>query len=1043
MQWQRILLFFLFICNIETFAQLSVTPGSALSLTPTQFVQNNLVGTGITILPGATFNGSALLLNSGIRPLLQQNQIGSFTTQGGAAAQLGIDGGVILSSGKVQNAIAGAPTSNFANGGSDPDLYILAATDIFDKSVLEFDFIPETDLMNFRYVFSSVEFDTYCLQSFNDAFGLFLSGSGISGGMGFQNDAVNIAMLPDGSSFVNIHNICQADYENLGIGKYSWWNPEPRVYFSHHRFTFVYTASYPVTCGQTYHMKFAIGDAGDSGWDSDVFLEQNSFSSSSFTPETEFSNPQTGDLLVPGCSDVNLSYSISQPKLNDLIIDLIIDPTGTATQADILPNPFPAQVTIPAGQTQSTVIHLSALPIAVPGPDKLLVIKASATTCAILNSVTNNFSIKYNSPLSVDAPPFISCAGETPVLTATATGGQTFITSDDYHFLWSNGSTLSSISVNPGPGHHPYTVTVTDACNQALVVPTWVNVGTSPGPASAITGDSPICTPATGLAFSVDPIPGADDYLWSLPAGATITAGNNTNAILVNFGTNASSGNISVSGHSTYCGDGTGMVLPLVINPSPQPAGPITGVASVCQGTAITDYSIEPLSFITTYEWSVPQGVTVVSGSGTNTISCIFTSTAISGDFTVRGYNPDCIYGSSSSLYVTIKPLPANPGVISSANGSVVCQKGSGVVYSIPVISDASEYIWEFSGSGATLTPNGTTLNIDFSPAATSGVLTVKGRNSCGDGLVSAPFIITVKPKPTVIFSVCNSIITTKNGRPIVLKGGSPIGATGVYSGPGVSMVNPELYFFDPSNNSVIGGGVFNGVSNQVFYRYTNSQGCSDVQSMAISVFGSNANEPCPGVVKDHRDNNTYPTFLVGTGTNERCWMASNLNFGTLANQETIQTDNCINEKYCPGNVESGCALSGGYYQWNEIMEYQAGNNFQDICPGGWHIPSSQEWQEMIDEIARRSPGDGLAGSQLTDPNLLTGFHALLLGFYYMNHTWAFSPNTASFNAAMFWTSTLSNNKPLAHGLNRITQSVSRYESSNINAFQLRCIKNQ
>ena len=144
----------------ESRSQLTVNTGSAISMTPLQFVQTYLVGTGVTI-SNATYNGSADPLNSTNRtPLQYRDQVGSFTTSGGALTQLGIGGGVILSTGYVAKAIAPASPSDDMEGNnapfeSDPDLHILANSDINDKSVLEFDFIPVTNVITFKYVFSS------------------------------------------------------------------------------------------------------------------------------------------------------------------------------------------------------------------------------------------------------------------------------------------------------------------------------------------------------------------------------------------------------------------------------------------------------------------------------------------------------------------------------------------------------------------------------------------------------------------------------------------------------------------------------------------------------------------------------------------------------------------------------------------------------------------------------------------------------------------------------------------------------------------------
>ncbi|MDP1622595.1 MAG: choice-of-anchor L domain-containing protein [Bacteroidales bacterium] len=942
---------FVFVFPLESWGQLTVVQGSTISLTPQQFVETYLVGAGITI-SNAKYNGSTEPLNSTNRlPLKARDQIGSFANTGGAASQLGIDGGVILSTGFVGKAKAGSNPSDDMWGNSqpaesDPDLVILAGNTIHDKSVLEFDFVPQTDVVTFRYVFGSIEFDSFC-SSINDAFGLFLSGPGIAGGLGFVNDAVNIALLPNSTNYVTIFNICAADQGNLGNGVYSWWNVK-KDYFSYNRLTYVFTASYTVACNQTYHMKFAIGDASDGVLDSGVFLEQNSFTSNNVTSSVSFSNPLTGQLLVEGCSDVSLVYSIPQPHTTDLTVDVAIQSAGTATQADILPNPFPSHVTIPAGQLQSTPILIIPISDGLPEPVENLIIEGSTITCGITTVVTSEFSIKDFSPLSVNINNVIICIGSSTTLTPTITGGQPVLPANAYTYVWSNTATTASITVTPPAGIHLYSVTVTDACNQSAAKEITVEVRTVPGPAGIITGLNSTCVPVTGITYSIVPITGAESYSWTLPAGATITAGANTNSITVDFSSATASGTISVQGHNVICG-----------------------------------------------------------------------------------------FGTPSTLAVTINPLPGDAGTIVSTTGYEVCQNQTGFSYSVNAIPNASTYIWSYTGTGISMTNNGTDLIIDFSVTATSGILTVKAQNACGDGMPSPPFPINVKPIPTVGFTVCNSIATTKNSRPIMLKGGSPIGANGEYFGTGVIMAAPGSYVFDPGNSSVIGGTPSVGVVHQVTYRYTNSQGCYDDKTITISVYASNANDPCPGTVKDHRDGKIYPTFLEGSGVNARCWMSANLNYGTFTDHKIVQTDNCTLEKYCKENIAAQCGSSGGYYQWGEIMGYQENYMFQDICPGGWHVPTATEWQNLIDKLPNTTPGDGLAGSYLA---FQTGFNAMFNGIYYQNNTWSFT--TGSPSVTMFWTSTLAGTNPVARGVNTINTSVSKYNSSKASAFPVRCIKN-
>jgi hypothetical protein len=90
-----------------------------------------------------------------------------------------------------------------------------------------------------------------------------------------------------------------------------------------------------------------------------------------------------------------------------------------------------------------------------------------------------------------------------------------------------------------------------------------------PAAAGTITGTASVCQGQTGVGYSVPVITNATDYIWTLPAGATISAGFNTNSITVNFSASAVDGDITVKG-SNSCGTGTVSAnYPVTVNPIP------------------------------------------------------------------------------------------------------------------------------------------------------------------------------------------------------------------------------------------------------------------------------------------------------------------------------------------------------------------------------------------------------------------------------------------------------------------------------------------
>ncbi|MFZ4399455.1 MAG: cohesin domain-containing protein [Bacteroidales bacterium] len=79
--------------------------------------------------------------------------------------------------------------------------------------------------------------------------------------------------------------------------------------------------------------------------------------------------------------------------------------------------------------------------------------------------------------------------------------------------------------------------------------------GSYPLNAGSITGTTNVTQGQQGLVYSIPDIYAATDYIWTLPTGASIISGNNSNTITVNYSNSAVSGNITVKGHND-CGDG-------------------------------------------------------------------------------------------------------------------------------------------------------------------------------------------------------------------------------------------------------------------------------------------------------------------------------------------------------------------------------------------------------------------------------------------------------------------------------------------------------
>jgi hypothetical protein len=202
------------------------------------------------------------------------------------------------------------------------------------------------------------------------------------------------------------------------------------------------------------------------------------------------------------------------------------------------------------------------------------------------------------------------------------------------------------------------------------ITPTVLNITVTapPDQAGNITGPAIVCAGASGVAYSVPSINGALTYVWTLPPNATIATGAGSNAITVDYGTNAQAGNITVFGNNLCGNGGTSPAFTVTVNPLPDPAGTITGPNEVCDGALGVVYSVTSISNATGYTWTVPTGVNIVTGANTDSITVDFTPTAASGIITVVGTN-SCGNGiASPNFLVTVNPIPPAPVVTNTGD---------------------------------------------------------------------------------------------------------------------------------------------------------------------------------------------------------------------------------------------------------------------------------------------------------------------------------------------------------------------------------------
>ena len=114
------------------------------------------------------------------------------------------------------------------------------------------------------------------------------------------------------------------------------------------------------------------------------------------------------------------------------------------------------------------------------------------------------------------------------------------------------GTQTVTISFGASFTYGNITVKAENACGSGLAKT--LAVRSSLAAPGVVTGSTVVCANSTDNNYSILPVVGATSYIWTVPAGATITSGAGTNAIVVDFGTSVTGG-ITVKGVNA-CGNG-------------------------------------------------------------------------------------------------------------------------------------------------------------------------------------------------------------------------------------------------------------------------------------------------------------------------------------------------------------------------------------------------------------------------------------------------------------------------------------------------------
>jgi gliding motility-associated-like protein len=326
------LLAMLLFASFDGQAQFSVEPIPP-GWTAQQLVDSMLKGDGVQIT-NAKFNRSSAVIQGST-----SNCIGIFhnlhlfnASDYLSRPEAFYPSGIIMTTGAISKAttssgnVPATPSNRTADGVAfDNDLVGVTTGGLKSLTLLEFDFVSNSALVQFNYIFASVEYPSYVFTGYNDVFAFHISGLDPVNAPAQMKR--NIALIPNTIFPVTINTVNNGNSGQGGTA--STMSPSaanPEYFFDNRSSAYTNTIKYGgftvdlvasaiiVSCyNQPYHMSLSIADVSDNDYQSAMFLKKGSFKS----PEIligQTSEIANNDTILAECNPVFIDFRLPQPN---------------------------------------------------------------------------------------------------------------------------------------------------------------------------------------------------------------------------------------------------------------------------------------------------------------------------------------------------------------------------------------------------------------------------------------------------------------------------------------------------------------------------------------------------------------------------------------------------------------------------------------------------------------------------------------------------------------------------------------------------------
>lgn len=773
-----------------------VNVSAQITINNTLYTTNQLVN-GVLVPSGSGTTISNVTF-SGVYNNSSKYQVGYFSTATTTLAQMGFSSGVVLTTGNTTDIpltlgsnpqAAGQMSTGYVSctpgevrqtgtcGVLINDLDVLAgSSNYYNAAILEFDFVPVSTVVQFRYIFGSEEytdnsgFINYQCSSYNDKFGFLISGPGIAGGQGFTNNARNIARLANGSE-VSINSVNGGTVGSSGgapsaanclAANPAWVQNSPSPEYlgtidgtELNGNTDILTAEQTgLTPGQTYHIKLMITDVSDAAYDAVVYLEAGSFTTLSCVDPAA---PTIGTITQPTCTSPTGTVALSN-----------LPSTGSWT---VTANPGFATIT-----GSGTTANFSSLN---PNTTYSFTVTntAGCTSVASTNAAVNALPTNPTAPVvgTITQPSCLSPTGSVALSGLPSSGTWTITSSPGSMTQSGSGTTTTFTGLLPNTTYS-FTVNTASGCSSVASANAVISVYTPTAPVVG-TITQPTCALATG-SVALSGLPSVGSWTITASPGGLIQTGSGSTAVF----TNLPAGNA----YTFTVTNASGCVSPVStsasINTQPvTPTPPVVG--TITQPTCLLSTGSVALSGLpSSGSWTLTSSLGgTTTGTGT---SYTWSGLTAGTTFTVTVTNAStCTSSISASIAINAIPTQPTPPLVGSiTQPSCLTPTGSVSLSGLPATG-----AWQISASpgGLTQTGTGTTATFTGLSANTNYTFTVTNTaTSCTSTPSGTAAISLYSPTAPIVGAITQPTCTVSTGT-VALSGLPSSGTWTVTSSPG------------------------------------------------------------------------------------------------------------------------------------------------------------------------------------------------------------------------------------------------------------------